>query len=419
MGKKVGGYEFLQTIGKGSSSKVKLAVEISTGKQYAIKTVSFNKEVLNNPYFQTQLQRELDILKNTFHPCLTCLHKIMHSQTKLYLVLDYASRGSLYDRLSKTGPIPEEEARHYFQQIIDTLDYLHSINIIHRDLKPENILLDSNGNLKISDFGLSIITTTSSQFLQTKCGTPNYIAPEILQENSYKGKPADIWSAGLVLYVMITAYLPFDADNTNDVLQNVLNGNLFIPPDMPPGVKNLLSKIIDKNPDTRYTIEQIRNDEWFSVGYERIVLPFDDVPRIVEDIEINDLDESSNSKINAFQLLSSSVVVDLRPLVDTNNSNENQFAFSINNITHNELLELLKSDLVQIGAISKLQNGGSIIKIAITFNGRPFTFTISIKEITQSLHILRFTKLNGDSSDYNIIFKQFYNKIMKQVDERK
>ena len=178
MPKVVGDYKILKSLGEGSFSKVKQAVNIKTGKKYAIKIIDRQLVLDNN--LEKQLTREIDIMGKMNHPNLIRLHYVMRSPKNIFLVLDLAEGGELFNKLAQDGPLPEDIARSYFQQLIDALSYMHSLKITHRDLKPENLLLDEKGQLKLADFGLSIMSNNSSDLLKTRCGTPNYVAPEIL-----------------------------------------------------------------------------------------------------------------------------------------------------------------------------------------------------------------------------------------------
>jgi serine/threonine protein kinase len=143
---------------------------------------------------------------------LTFYLQVLASRTKIYIILEFVTGGELFDKIVYQGRLSENESRRYFQQLIDAVDFCHSKGVSHRDLKPENLLLDSLGNLKISDFGLSALPqqVRDDGLLHTTCGTPNYVAPEVLNNKGYDGAGADIWSCGVILYVLMAGFLPFD-----------------------------------------------------------------------------------------------------------------------------------------------------------------------------------------------------------------
>ncbi|MQL41428.1 hypothetical protein EI012_26330, partial [Escherichia coli] len=144
------------------------------------------------------------------HPNVVKIFEVMASKTKIYIVLELVNGGELFDKIAKNGRLKEDEARSYFQQLINAVDYCHSRGVYHRDLKPENLLLDSNGVLKVSDFGLSTYAQQENELLRTAGGTPNYVAPEVLNDRGYDGATADLWSCGVILFVLVAGYLPFD-----------------------------------------------------------------------------------------------------------------------------------------------------------------------------------------------------------------
>ncbi|XP_048438820.1 CBL-interacting protein kinase 32-like [Pyrus x bretschneideri] len=139
--------------------------------------------------------------------------EVMGSETKIFIDMEFVTGGELFDKIVNNGRMREDEARRYFQQLINAVDYCHSRGVYHRDLKPENLLLDACGNLKVSDFGLSALSQQDDGLIHTTCGTPNYVAPEVLKGGGYDGATADLWSCGVILFVLLAGYLPFDDSN--------------------------------------------------------------------------------------------------------------------------------------------------------------------------------------------------------------
>lgn len=187
------------------------------------------------------------------------------------MVLEYAG-GELFDYIVTHGRMKEDEARRFFQQIIDAVDYCHRHKIVHRDLKPENLLLDDELNVKIADFGLSNIMTDGN-FLKTSCGSPNYAAPEVISGKLYAGPEVDVWSCGVILYVLLVGRLPFDDDHIPSLFTKISKGSYAMPSWMPPGPANLIKKMLVVNPVTRATIEDIRADPWFMIGLPPYLQP--------------------------------------------------------------------------------------------------------------------------------------------------
>lgn len=174
--RKVGKYEVGRTIGEGTFAKVKFARNTETGESVAIKVLA--KSTILKHKMVDQIKREISIMKIVRHPCIVRLHEVLAGQAKIYIVLEFVTGGELFDKIVHHGRLSENESRRYFQQLIDAVSHCHSKGVYHRDLKPENLLLDSEGNLKVSDFGLSALPQKGVDLLHTTCGTPNYVAPE-------------------------------------------------------------------------------------------------------------------------------------------------------------------------------------------------------------------------------------------------
>lgn len=176
--------------------------------------------------------------------------------------MEYAEGGELFDYIVSKTRLEEKEACLFFQQIVSGIEYIHKLGVVHRDLKPENLLLDSNKNIKIVDFGLSN-TYKTGELLQTACGSPCYAAPEMIAGKKYAGLKVDLWSSGVILYAMVSGYLPFEDPNTSELYKKILNCEYEIPQWVSRPGKDLIRLILDTNPETRYTIPEIRNHIWF------------------------------------------------------------------------------------------------------------------------------------------------------------
>eukprot|EP01156_Anaeramoeba_ignava_P006077 Anaeramoba_ignava/a347683_55.p1 GENE.a347683_55~~a347683_55.p1 ORF type:complete len:2217 (+),score=613.13 a347683_55:83-6733(+) len=258
-------YQFIKTIGKGSFGKVKLAIHKLTNIQVAIKIIS--KALMSTKKnSQKRLQMELQILQKIRHPNIISLFEILENDHFVYLVLEYASGGELFDYIVAHTKLDEDLSRRFFRQIIDGIDYCHRLNVVHRDIKPENILIDDQNNIKIIDFGLSNFFHPND-LLQTFCGSPLYSAPEVISQKKYDGRKSDIWSAGVVLYTLLCGKLPFPGTNHKEVCEKILNGKFTIPQHVSLLAKDLLVKMIEFDTQKRITIDQIRAHQWFNLGY--------------------------------------------------------------------------------------------------------------------------------------------------------
>uniref|UniRef100_A0A914GVG9 non-specific serine/threonine protein kinase n=1 Tax=Globodera rostochiensis TaxID=31243 RepID=A0A914GVG9_GLORO len=255
---KVGFYEVDRTIGKGNYAVVKLARHRITKTEVAIKIV--DKRRLDSVNL-AKIYREIDVLKKLRHPNIVRLYQVMETNNMLYLVTEYAPNGEIYDLISKQKKLGEENARRKFWQIISAVDYLHSLNIVHRDLKAENLLLDAKFQIKLADFGFSNFFSYDGT-LDTFCGSPPYAAPEVFEGKRYAGPEIDIWSLGVILYVMVCGVLPFEGVNLQLLRDRVLSGRIRIPYFMSSDCENLVRRMLTVESRRRPTIEQIKRHRW-------------------------------------------------------------------------------------------------------------------------------------------------------------
>uniref|UniRef100_A0A8B9GUD4 non-specific serine/threonine protein kinase n=1 Tax=Astyanax mexicanus TaxID=7994 RepID=A0A8B9GUD4_ASTMX len=201
------------------------------------------------------------------HPNIVKLFEVIETEKTLYLVMEYASGGEVFDYLVAHGRMKEKEARAKFRQIVSAVQYCHQKKIVHRDLKAENLLLDADMNIKIADFGFSNEFTLGSK-LDTFCGSPPYAAPELFQGKKYDGPEVDVWSLGVILYTLVSGSLPFDGQNLKELRERVLRGKYRIPFYMSTDCENLLKRLLVLNPVKRGSLEQIMKDRWMNVGHE-------------------------------------------------------------------------------------------------------------------------------------------------------
>jgi len=260
----IGKYRLIKTIGKGNFAKVKLAKHVPTGREVAVKII--DKTQLN-PSSLAKLFREVRIMKMLDHPNIVKLFEVIETEKTLYLVMEYASGGEVFDYLVAHGRMKEKEARAKFRQIVSSVQYCHQKHIVHRDLKAENLLLDADMNIKIADYGFSNEFVPGNK-LDTFCGSPPYAAPELFQGKKYDGPEVDVWSLGVILYTLVSGSLPFDGQNLKELRERVLRGKYRIPFYMSTDCENLLKKFLVLNPLKRASLETIMKDKWMNVGYE-------------------------------------------------------------------------------------------------------------------------------------------------------
>uniref|UniRef100_A0A8C1SYA5 non-specific serine/threonine protein kinase n=1 Tax=Cyprinus carpio TaxID=7962 RepID=A0A8C1SYA5_CYPCA len=262
----IGNYRLLKTIGKGNFAKVKLARHVLTSKEVAVKII--DKTQLNSSSLQkVSLLLHVLICDHVSLSPPVKLFEVIDTEKTLYLIMEYASGGEVFDYLVAHGRMKEKEARAKFRQIVSAVQYCHQKCIVHRDLKAENLLLDADMNIKIADFGFSNEFTMGNK-LDTFCGSPPYAAPELFQGKKYDGPEVDVWSLGVILYTLVSGSLPFDGQNLKELRERVLRGKYRIPFYMSTDCENLLKKFLILNPTKRGSLEQIMKDRWMNVGHE-------------------------------------------------------------------------------------------------------------------------------------------------------
>ncbi|XP_041084220.1 NUAK family SNF1-like kinase 2 isoform X1 [Polyodon spathula] len=255
-------YEFLETLGKGTYGKVKKAVERS-GRVVAIKSI--RKEKIKDEQDLIHIRREIEIMSSLSHPHIITIDEVFENKDKIVIVMEYASKGDLYDYICEKQRLSEQEARHFFRQIVSAVHYCHRNGIVHRDLKLENILLDGNGNIKIADFGLSNLYHRD-EYLQTFCGSPLYASPEIVTGQPYRGPEVDSWSLGVLLYTLVHGAMPFDGHDYKNLVKQITSGQ-YREPAKHSDASGLIRWMLMVNPERRATVEDVAGHWWLNWGY--------------------------------------------------------------------------------------------------------------------------------------------------------
>jgi carbon catabolite-derepressing protein kinase len=257
---RLGQYRIVKTLGEGSFGKVKLAVHEVSQQQVALKIISRRKLVTRD--MAGRIEREIQYLQLLRHPHIIKLYTVITTPSEIIMVLEYAGK-ELFDYIVTHGKLAENQGRKFFQQIVCAVEYCHRHKIVHRDLKPENLLLDEQLNVKIADFGLSNIMTDGN-FLKTSCGSPNYAAPEVISGKLYAGPEVDVWSCGVILYVLLCGRLPFDDEYIPALFKKIAQGNYSVPNYLSQGAVRLIKRMLQVNPVNRISIQEIRQDPWFT-----------------------------------------------------------------------------------------------------------------------------------------------------------
>lgn len=423
-------YELGRLLGQGTFAKVYYARDIKTGMSVAIKVI--DKEKILKVGMIDQIKREISVMRLVKHPNIVELYEVMASKTKIYFVMEYVKGGELFNKVSK-GKLKESVARKYFWQLISAVDYCHSRGVCHRDLKPENLLLDEHGNLKVSDFGLSALAESKRQdgLLHTTCGTPAYVAPEVINRRGYDGCKADIWSCGVILFVLLAGYLPFNDPNLMEMYKKIGKGEFKFPNWFAPDVRKLLSKILDPNPNTRISIAKIMASSWLrrefnvksQINAEEVkeLAPLDVDAVFVSTAEDRDSIRREQKQemekplnLNAFDIISLSSGFDLSGLFEeTDLKKEVRF-------TSNKPASTIISKLQDIAKGLKLKikkKDRGLLKIEGCKEGRKGAVCIDaeIFEVTPSFHIVEMKKSNGDTLEYRKIMKDDIRPALKDI----
>lgn len=419
--RKLGKYEVGRTIGEGTFAKVKFARNTETGENVAIKVLA--KSTILKHRMVEQIKREISIMKIVRHPCIVRLHEVLASQTKIYIIQEFVTGGELFGKIVHLVRLSEDEARRYFQQLIDAIAHCHSKGVYHRDLKPENLLLDFQGNLKVSDFGLSALPQQGVELLYTTCGTPNYVAPEVLSSRGYDGAAADVWSCGIILYVLMAGYLPFDEADLPTLYTKIKAAEFSCPLWFSPGATSLIRNIIDPNPQTRIKIEGIKRDPWFRKNYIAVrakadeVVNLDDVRAVFDDIEdafVSEKSEDSESGplvMNAFEMITLSQGLNLSALFDRRQDYVKRQTRFVSRQPAKVIIETIEAAAESLGLKVYTRDYKTRIEGVTANRAGQFAVVLEVFQVASSLFMVDVRKAAGDTLEYHKFYKTFCTKI--------
>uniref|UniRef100_A0A0E0JNY5 non-specific serine/threonine protein kinase n=1 Tax=Oryza punctata TaxID=4537 RepID=A0A0E0JNY5_ORYPU len=432
----MGRYRLGRLLGRGTFAKVYKAHKVATGEVVAIKV--FDKESVQLSGTMEQVKREVNVMRRVHHRHIIRLHEVMATRSRIYFVMEYAGGGELFTRLSRSPRFPEPVARRYFQQLITAVEFCHSRGVYHRDLKPENLLLDARGDLKVTDFGLSALDggggpdrLRGDGLLHTTCGTPAYVAPEVLLKRGYDGAKADIWSCGVILFVLLAGYLPFNETNLVILYRNITGSNYRCPPWFSVEARKLLARLLDPNPKTRITISKIMDRPWFQKGTcplgdmalvasaPSVLLARREASQQHEDDEDGFAREKKRSKVtmsspaidvrppsmNAFDIISRSSGLDLSKMFDAE-ERRSEARFSTRETTTAIVSKL--EEIAEAGRFSfKLKEKGRV-ELEGSQDGRKGALAIEaeIFKVAPEVHVVEVRKTGGDSPDFRDFYKQ-------------
>ncbi|KAK1426508.1 hypothetical protein QVD17_15182 [Tagetes erecta] len=379
-------YELGKLLGHGNFAKVYHGRNLVTGMSVAVKVIDKMKVI--KAEMMQHIKREIAVMRLVKHPNIVQMHEVMATKTKIYFVLEYVKGGELFDKLTK-GKLKEEAARTYFQQLVSAIGFCHERGVYHRDLKPENLLLDDEGNLKVSDFGLSALADTKRQdgLLHTCCGSPAYVAPEVIVRRGYDGAKADIWSCGVVLFVLLAGFLPFHDSNIIEMYRKIASGRFKYPSSFPVAAKSLVSKMLDPNPITRFSIGDIVEHPWFKTGL--VYKPMTEGLVSSDHLEHN-VEELGNC--NAFDIISLSRGLNLSGLF---NEDEKEVRFVLKQPATAIFSKL--EEICNMLKMKVMKNNGILVEISST-EGKSGGLVIDFEvlEMIPDVHLIKAGLVGGD-----------------------
>ncbi|MBA0869356.1 hypothetical protein Goshw_027361, partial [Gossypium schwendimanii] len=394
-------FELGRLLGQGTFAKVYYARNLTNGQSCAIKII--DKEKIMKGGLIDQTKREIAVMRIIKHPNVVQLYEVMASKSKIYFVMEYVRGGELFNK---------------------------------------------NENLKVSDFGLSALTESCWQdgLLHTTCGTPAYVAPEVINKKGYDGAKADIWSCGVILYVLMAGFLPFHDQNLMEMYKKICRGDFKCPQWLPPEVRKLLSRILDPNPNQRITVEKLMDNVWFKKGFKKIdTPPLSPNPKkfdlVISDVqaafdssssvssfsgcETSSEDESTTvtpnlmspirpSVFNAFDIISLSQGFDLSALFEQDPNQRNPSRFTTRKPA-NDIVSKFKQ--IARSESFNIQNGDGKVRLQGIKEGRKGQLGIDaeIFEITPSFHVVELNKTAGDTLEYKEFCDQELKPSLKDI----
>jgi serine/threonine protein kinase len=399
-------YLIKDTIGKGTFSTVKLGEHIKTKQKVAIKIL--NKDKIKAQEDSIRIKREIKILSMMDHPNIIKTYKITENAKNYYIIMEYCNGGELFNYIVEKEKLEQDEASMFFYQLINALEYIHSLGIAHRDLKPENLLLVENKIIKIIDFGLSNYFNGEKN-LETPCGSPSYASPEIIKGEAYNGFYIDIWASGIIMFAMLCGYLPFDDDeeeneddenevNTSDnikrsdrtsrvsneseksednevLFQRILEGKLEFPSYLTPEAVDLMKKILVVDPTKRIEIKDIKKHKFYLIGQKNFLLNQKNIsiPKVkkikkIEKIE-EQLNDTDNDALKDEDEFLNSLSKDLIHSIMDNLNGKNDSTHNIHNSNPNHDMNNSTNDNNKASAeVNKNEDGDKKNKVKVLLN---------------------------------------------------
>nr|GMD79366.1 CBL-interacting serine/threonine-protein kinase 7-like [Ipomoea batatas] len=379
-------YQLGRLLGRGSFAKVYHARCLEGGADVAVKVIDKNATV--DASMEPRIIREIAAMRRlNNHPNVLKLHEVMATKSKIYLVMELAHGGELFSKLTQRGRFSLSTARYHFHQLVFALHFCHQNGVTHRDIKPQNLLLDKDGKLKISDFGLSALPEQiRNGLLHTACGTPAYTAPEVMIRKGYDGAKADAWSCGVILFAFLAGYLPFDDSNISNMYRAIRSRAFQFPDWITKPTRSIIFRLLDPNPVTRMSIEELMKLPWFKKSSSVVDL------RDEHQFGSQELEKDCKhlTKMNAFDIISMSPGLDLSGLFQAG-LNKKEMRFTTN-AEVGEVEEKVKKIGSEAGyRVEERGKGGGIrlVKARVTL-------VVEILQVAPELWLVEMKVVNGE-----------------------
>ncbi|CAH8263479.1 unnamed protein product [Arabidopsis lyrata] len=425
-------YNIGRLLGTGNFAKVYHGTEISTGDDVAIKVIK-KDHAFKRRGMMEQIEREIAVMRLLRHPNVVELREVMATKKKIFFVMEYVNGGELFEMIERDGQLPEDLARKYFQQLISAVDFCHSRGVFHRDIKPENLLLDGEGDLKVTDFGLSALMMpeglggrrgSSDDLLHTRCGTPAYVAPEVLRNKGYDGAMADIWSCGIVLYALLAGFLPFIDENVMTLYTKIFKAECEFPPWFSLESKELLSRLLVPDPEQRISMSEIKMIPWFRKNFTPPVAfsidetipspPEPPAKKKKKDLNKEEDDGVSPRSFNAFQFITSmSSGFDLSNLFEIKRKPKRMFTSKLPAKSVKERLETAAREMnMRVKHVKDCK-----MKLQRRTEGRKgrLSVTAEVFEVAPEVSVVEFCKSSGDTLEYYLFCEDDVRPALKDI----
>ncbi|XP_021822070.1 CBL-interacting serine/threonine-protein kinase 4-like [Prunus avium] len=383
----LGKYQLGRILGRGSFAKVYKAQSLVDNTAVAIKIID---KTQIDAVMEPRILREISAMRRLHHhPNILKIHEVLATKSKIYLVVELATGGELFAKISRHGKLPESLSRRYFQQLVSALHFCHQNGVAHRDVKPQNLLLDKNGNLKVSDFGLSALPDQlKNGLLQTACGTPAYTAPEVVYRRGYDGSKADAWSCGVILFVLLAGRLPFEDSNLAAMYKKVQRREYEIPGWISKPAGRIIYQLLDPNPNTRLGIEALMEKAWFKKSMDL------GLTGAFEPEEEKSKCDVVPCGMNAFDIISMSSGLDLSGLFEVDSRMERRF-------TAEAEAETVVEKVAEVGERLgyKVEKGKSGVNVGLGKRGKgvmtKVVMAVEVKEVALSLVLVEVKMAEG------------------------